>query len=322
MARRVLCTIRRTGSWSGRWGRPASGRSSCRRSPAGDRARWSWRRSRCGCWPSACWRSLDETEDSTRSGHPRHAPPGLLELQVLQTPLEPEFRVAALAMGWNQATHRLIVEAHADPNEFDEVPDLESDTPDGFRRAPGATDGHRGPGVRRARAARGRRRPARMPLLPSATGARRPHLPTRQRVPPLTSAADLRADLQQRRCGSGRFAEASNLTLLARDRRRGRLRRTSLIAGERPLWDFPTGTLRAARWRCTMLAAALGLGPRPGTGLRADGPHGPGVCQRSSTAAASRWSDCCADRGPGLVGGRARRGRRGRRGHLGPPRPR
>ena len=54
-----------------------------------------------------------------------------MQLQVLQPPLEPEFRVAGLAMGWNQATHRLIVEAHAGLDEHDDLPELESDSPEG-----------------------------------------------------------------------------------------------------------------------------------------------------------------------------------------------
>lgn len=75
---------------------------------------------------------LEETMTSDPGADiPAVAPEGLVELQVLQAPLEPEFRVAALALGWNRATHRLIVEAHADTNEFDDVPDLETDTPDG-----------------------------------------------------------------------------------------------------------------------------------------------------------------------------------------------
>jgi len=74
---------------------------------------------------------LDETRESDpMAGVPSAAPPELMRLQTLQPPLEPEFRVAALAMGWNQATHRLVVEAHAALDENDDVPDLESDDPD------------------------------------------------------------------------------------------------------------------------------------------------------------------------------------------------
>jgi len=74
---------------------------------------------------------LDETQASDpMSGIPSESPPGLAELQVLRPPLEPDFRVAALALGWNRSTHRLIVEAHAELDEDDEVPDLETDDED------------------------------------------------------------------------------------------------------------------------------------------------------------------------------------------------
>lgn len=73
---------------------------------------------------------LDETlAADPLSGIPPHAPAGLRELQVLRPPLEAEFRVVALAMGWNQATHRLVVEAHAESEVEDDLPDLESDDP-------------------------------------------------------------------------------------------------------------------------------------------------------------------------------------------------
>ena len=75
---------------------------------------------------------LDETMSSDSGADiPSSAPPGLLELQVLQPPLEPEFRVAALSLGWNRATHRLVVEAHAATDEDNDVPDLEADVPEG-----------------------------------------------------------------------------------------------------------------------------------------------------------------------------------------------
>lgn len=75
---------------------------------------------------------LDETMDSDPAADiPASAAEGLLGLQVLQPPLEPDFRVAALALGWNRSTHRLIVEAHAGTDEDDEVPELESDEEEG-----------------------------------------------------------------------------------------------------------------------------------------------------------------------------------------------
>lgn len=75
---------------------------------------------------------LDETlARDPLCGIPAASPAGLADLQDLQPPLEPEFRAAALAMGWNQATHRLVVEAHEAVDENNDVPDLETDPPDG-----------------------------------------------------------------------------------------------------------------------------------------------------------------------------------------------
>jgi len=74
---------------------------------------------------------LEETRQSDPTADiPPASPAGLLGLQVLTPPLEPDFRVAALAMGWNPATHRLVVEAHAGLDADEDVPDLETDPPD------------------------------------------------------------------------------------------------------------------------------------------------------------------------------------------------
>ena len=75
---------------------------------------------------------LDETLASDPGADiPAASPPGLAALQVLTPPLEPQFRVAALALGWNRATHRLVVEAHAELDEQGDVPDLEDEDPAG-----------------------------------------------------------------------------------------------------------------------------------------------------------------------------------------------
>ncbi|MBA3781518.1 MAG: SCO1664 family protein [Nocardioides sp.] len=50
------------------------------------------------------------------------------------------------------------------------------------------------------------------------------------------------------------------------------------IAGERPLWDFPDGTLAAREVAAYALSEVLGWGVVPPTVLR-DGPHGPGMVQ-------------------------------------------
>src|SRR5580765_863024 len=50
------------------------------------------------------------------------------------------------------------------------------------------------------------------------------------------------------------------------------------IAGERPLWDFPDGTLAARERAAYVVSEALGWDVVPLTFLR-DGPHGPGMVQ-------------------------------------------
>jgi hypothetical protein len=50
------------------------------------------------------------------------------------------------------------------------------------------------------------------------------------------------------------------------------------IAGERPLWDFPTGTLAFREAAAFVVSQATGWDIVPPTVLR-DGPFGPGMCQ-------------------------------------------
>ncbi len=101
----------------------------------------------------------------------------------------------------------------------------------------------------------------------------------------------------------GRFADASNATLLGRLCDRDATPLTELVErlgrplgiedldpadlvvykprdGERPLWDFPEGTLHRREVAAFEVDAALGLGLVPLTLLRDDAPHGPGSVQR------------------------------------------
>jgi uncharacterized repeat protein (TIGR03843 family) len=50
------------------------------------------------------------------------------------------------------------------------------------------------------------------------------------------------------------------------------------VAGERPLWDFPDGTLADREWAAYRVSEATGWGVVPPTVLR-DGPFGPGMLQ-------------------------------------------
>ena len=74
----------------------------------------------------------------------------------------------------------------------------------------------------------------------------------------------------------GRVMPASNATFI------GTLGEVRVIykpvAGERPLWDFPDGTLAGREVAAYAVSDALGWGIVPTTVLR-DGPHGPGMVQ-------------------------------------------
>jgi uncharacterized repeat protein (TIGR03843 family) len=101
----------------------------------------------------------------------------------------------------------------------------------------------------------------------------------------------------------GRFADASNATLLVRLTDRDPRTLAQLAdelghepdlddldprdlavhkpeRGEAPLWDFPPGTLHRREVAAYEIACALGWDLVPETVLRADGPFGPGSLQR------------------------------------------
>lgn len=81
----------------------------------------------------------------------------------------------------------------------------------------------------------------------------------------------------------GRIATASNATFLCDvgDGENGGLVQCVYkpVRGERPLWDFPDGTLAGRERASYLLSEALGWGMVPTTVLR-DGPYGPGIVQR------------------------------------------
>ena len=78
----------------------------------------------------------------------------------------------------------------------------------------------------------------------------------------------------------GRLLDASNVTLV------GTIRTAELeaecvykpVAGERPLWDFPDGTLAGRELAAALVSEATGWRVVPPTVLR-DGPFGPGMVQ-------------------------------------------
>ena len=78
----------------------------------------------------------------------------------------------------------------------------------------------------------------------------------------------------------GRLVDASNATLYCTIRGDGRQAVCVYkpVAGERPLWDFPPGTLAGREVAAYAVSRAAGWGIVPPTVMR-DGPFGPGMCQ-------------------------------------------
>jgi uncharacterized repeat protein (TIGR03843 family) len=78
----------------------------------------------------------------------------------------------------------------------------------------------------------------------------------------------------------GRLVEASNATLYCTIQSGGDPVGCVYkpVAGERPLWDFPTGTLAGREVAAYAVSKASGWDIVPPTVMR-DGPYGPGMCQ-------------------------------------------
>jgi uncharacterized repeat protein (TIGR03847 family) len=52
---------------------------------------------------------------------------GPADLEPLDNPIQEEFRVGTLALGWNTGSQQVVIEAHATSENFEDVPDLEED---------------------------------------------------------------------------------------------------------------------------------------------------------------------------------------------------
>ncbi len=78
----------------------------------------------------------------------------------------------------------------------------------------------------------------------------------------------------------GRLREASNAVLFCRVSLRGRTATCVYkpVAGERPLWDFPDGTLAGRELAAYLVSEATGWGLVPPTVVR-EGPYGQGMVQ-------------------------------------------
>lgn len=79
----------------------------------------------------------------------------------------------------------------------------------------------------------------------------------------------------------GRLVDASNTTVRCAASLDGVTVRCVYkpVAGERPLWDFPEGTLAGREVAAYLVSEATGWALVPLTVLRQDGPLGPGACQ-------------------------------------------
>ncbi|MCU1691078.1 MAG: hypothetical protein JWM64_169, partial [Frankiales bacterium] len=78
----------------------------------------------------------------------------------------------------------------------------------------------------------------------------------------------------------GRLVDASNATLYCTSTLDGTTATCVYkpVRGERPLWDFPDGTLAGREISAYLVSAATGWEVVPPTVLR-EGPFGPGMCQ-------------------------------------------
>jgi uncharacterized repeat protein (TIGR03843 family) len=100
-----------------------------------------------------------------------------------------------------------------------------------------------------------------------------------ERIPPRSvTTAELLAEGEL--TVRGRIREASNAVLLCDVTYEGRTASCVYkpVAGERPLWDFPDGTLAQREVAAYEVSEATGWGLVPTTILR-DGPYGEGMCQ-------------------------------------------
>ncbi|MEU9141455.1 SCO1664 family protein [Streptomyces sp. NPDC048404] len=112
-----------------------------------------------------------------------------------------------------------------------------------------------------------------------------------ERIPPrsVTTAELLaRGELKVR----GQIREASNAVLYCSVSYEGREAFCVYkpVAGERPLWDFPDGTLAQREVAAYEVSEATGWGLVPTTVLR-DGPYGEGMCQMWIEPSASEDGD-------------------------------
>jgi uncharacterized repeat protein (TIGR03843 family) len=123
-----------------------------------------------------------------------------------------------------------------------------------------------------------------VPVLRWPARGRGPHLPSRERLQALSPSQPGEADLLEVLTREdlevlGRIADASNLAVLVRAGVGGPYAVYKPVMGERPLWDFPDGTLAGREVAAYLISAAGGFDVVPPTVLRS-GPQGIGSVQR------------------------------------------
>ena len=133
MTRQVLeFHARRTGSSSAPSGCPASARSSCRPARAIVLTSVALEKAQVSALAERIDQLLDEVTRHARIAPeevPETAPAALADIQPLDVPIVEEFRVGAMALGWDDASRRVVIEAHAVAEEDEEIPDIADDAP-------------------------------------------------------------------------------------------------------------------------------------------------------------------------------------------------
>lgn len=76
-------------------------------------------------------RGLQSAGGSQEPAIPEQAPPSLADADPLDVPIAEEFRIGAMALGWDDSVARLVVEVHAITEQDEEVPEIGDDGVEG-----------------------------------------------------------------------------------------------------------------------------------------------------------------------------------------------
>ena len=236
-------------------------------------------------------------EINRRFGTPLPPETEVEDLSPLVTPVDAEFRVGTMGLGWDAEAQTVVVELLAvTDTEFDAsvVLDDAEEGPDAVRvfLSPGGRAAVRVPLTRRHLG-----RPPALPAVRRTAGPRGAHLRAHQRIParrvrrgrrrtrtrdePPTTPRLARCCCAASWKSSGESARPATPPSCARPP--GTTRAVHCVykpvAGEQPLWDFPDGTLAGREFGAYLVSAALGWNIVPLTIIR-DGPAGRGMLQR------------------------------------------